>query len=171
MHFQVEHTIRIPFERYYDVVLSDDFLRWAGKKMKVAERSLVRNEESGGLLYRTVRTAWDVSERAQRFLKAPRFELEERLVLDRARHTYTWEYAPSVWANRFSARGSGRLEQAGAHVKRVVEGEITVRVFLLGGRFERKVAERMRAFVTRQGDSVEEYYRTQLAPQGAPAQG
>jgi hypothetical protein len=76
MHFEVEHTIRIPFERYYDVVLSDDFLLWAGKRMKAAERSLVRSEEIGGLVHRSVRTAWDLSERAQRFLKAPRFELE-----------------------------------------------------------------------------------------------
>jgi hypothetical protein len=168
MHFQVEHIIRIPFERYFDVVLSDEFLRWAGKKMKAAERSLVHDEETDGLVHRSVRTAWDLSERAQRFFKAPRFELEERLVLDRLRHSYTWEYVPSVWANRFSARGSGRLEQAGGYVKRVVEGEVKVRVFLLGGRFERRVSERIRAFITRQGDSVEEFYRTQLAPQGTP---
>jgi hypothetical protein len=91
-------------------------------------------------------------------------------VLDRARHTYSWEYVPNAWANRFSARGSGRLEKAGAYVKRVVEGEVKVRVFLIGGRFERRVSERIRAFITRQGDSVEEFYRTQLAPQpvGAP---
>ncbi len=166
MHFQVEHTIRIPFARYYDVVLSADFLAWAGKQMKAAERLVIRSDEVGGLLHRTVRTAWQLSERAQRFLKAPRFELEERLVLDRARHSYTWEYVPNVWASRFSARGSGRIEPAGEHVKRLVEGEVKVRVLFIGGRFERRTSERLQAFVTRQGDAVEEYYRTRLAPAG-----
>jgi hypothetical protein len=166
MHFEVEHVIRVPFARYYELVLSDAFMTWSREQLKAAERSVVRHEELGGKLHRDVRTVWDLSEKAQRWLKTPRFVLEERLVLDRARNEYTWEYAPSVGASRFSAHGRGRLEPAGEHCKRFVEGEVTVRVFLLGGRFERRAVERLRAFVTRQGDAIEEFYRARAQAPG-----
>ena len=163
MHFDVEHTIRIPFDSYFDIVLSDDFNAWVKKRLKQDVREVVRNEERDGVIYRTVRSERILSARAQKFLKVPVLIIEEQQEIRRAAGSYTWAYVPNAGKKRFASSGTGRIEPAGDYLKRHVSGEVTVRIPLIGKRIEKRMVEGIRNNITRVGDALEDYYRKQQA--------
>jgi hypothetical protein len=163
MHFEVDHVIRVPFAKYFDLVLSPDFNDWLKKRLNLIERKILRSEEIDGKLHRVVRAESQLVEAAQKFLKVERLVIEERLVVDRAAHSFTWEYVPNVAVNRFSATGRGRVEPIGANgdqTKRIIEGEVTMKLLLIGGRIERRLVEWIKENMGKAGDLLEEYHRS-----------
>lgn len=163
MHFEVDHVIRVPFAKYFDLVLSPDFNDWLKKRLNLLERKILRSEEIDGKLHRVVRAESQLVEAAQKFLKVERLVIEERLVVDRAAHSFTWEYVPNVAVNRFSATGRGSVEPIGAsgdQTKRIIEGEVTMKLMLIGGRIERRLVEWIKENMGKAGDLLEEYYRS-----------
>ncbi|NMB74830.1 MAG: DUF2505 family protein [Myxococcales bacterium] len=163
MHFEVEHVIRVPFEKYFDLVLSVDYNDWIKKRLNLLERTILRSEEIDGKLHRVVRAESQLVEAAQKFLKVERLIIEERMVIDRATHSFTWEYVPNVAVNRFSATGRGRIEPGGAngeHVRRIIEGEVTMKLLLIGGRIERRLVDWIKENMGKAGDLLEEYHRS-----------
>ena len=161
MHFSVEHTIRIPFEAYFEIVLSDEFNSWVKKRLKQDAREVVRNEEKDGVLYRTVRSERNLSEKAQKFLKVPVLVIEERQEIHRAQGTYTWSFVPNAGKKRFSVQGEGRIEPAGEYLKRHVSGDVQVKIPIIGKRIEKRMVEGVRNNITKIGDALEDYYRKQ----------
>ena len=161
MHFAVEHTIRIPYEAYFDIILSDDFNAWVKKRLKQDQREVVRNDEQDGVLYRTVRSERKLSEKAQKFLKVPVLVIEERQEIRREQGTYTWTFVPNAGQKRFSVQGEGRIEPAGDYLKRHVSGDVQVKIPLIGKRIEKRMVEGVRNNITKIGDALEDYYRKQ----------
>lgn len=163
MHFEVDHVIRVPFEQYFDLVLSPAFNDWLKKRLNLLERAILRSEEIDGKVHRVVRAESQLVEAAQKFLKVERLIIEERLVVDRAARSFTWEYVPNVAVNRFSATGHGRVEPYGPngeHVRRIIEGEVTMKLLLIGGRIERRLVDWIRENMGKAGDLLEEYHRS-----------
>lgn len=163
MRFDVEHTIRIPFDAYFDIVLSDAFNDWVKKKLKQDAREVVRHEERDGVVSRIVRSERTLSEKARKYLKVPTLIIEERQEIRLAEHRYSWEYVPNVGQSRFSAKGTGRIEPAGDYLKRSIEGEVTFKLPLVGKRIERRMVDGIRRNITRVGDALEDYYRNHYA--------
>ena len=76
----------------------------------------------------------------------------EESTYDKARHRFDYRILPNLpesWRDRFQSHGSYQLTQEGALVHRRIEGEIVVRVPLLGRTVEkllvREVTENFRA--------------------------
>jgi len=158
MHFDVDHVIRIPFDSYFDFVLSERFNDWVKKTLQQDERKIVRSEEIDGVLYRTVRSERILSTKAQKYFKVPRLIIEDRQEIRRAEGLFAWEYVPNVGASRFSAKGTGRIEPFGEHVKRTISGDVTFKIPLIGKRIERRVVEWVRENISKIGDALERYY-------------
>jgi len=159
MHFEVEHVIRIPFDKYFETVLSEKFNLWVKNRLKVAERAIVRHEEVAGKIHRTLRVETDLSERARKWLKVNRLIIDENMVIDKATNSYTWEYIPNVGVKRFTASGTGRIAPSGEHVKRTIAGDITVRFAIIGSRIEKRLVEWAKNNMGKAGEMLEEYHR------------
>jgi hypothetical protein len=64
------------------------------------------------------------------------YEQESRLDANRKLH---WEVFPAVAGDKVSARGTMTATSTGTGVERRVEGEVTVRIPLIGGRIEKSI--------------------------------
>jgi len=64
------------------------------------------------------------------------YEQESELTPER---TLKWQVYPTVVPDKVTARGTMVARQAGAGVERLVDGEIAVRIPLVGGRIERAI--------------------------------
>jgi len=60
---------------------------------------------------------------------------------DRARNELQWDVVPTLLSDRVTATGVTRLIPGDGECERVIDGEITVRIPLIGGRIEKKLVE------------------------------
>lgn len=164
MEFDLVHVVRIPVEHYFDVVLSEDFTEWVKRKLQQDERRVIRLEEIDGLVHRTVRSGKDLGPKAQKRFKVPRFVVEEHLVIDRGRGHYTWKYVPNVGAQRVVAEGTGQVESHPDGVQLTIQGEVTFRIPLIGGRIARHMVTWVQENFAKMLDALEGYYRTEYKP-------
>lgn len=68
---------------------------------------------------------------------------------DPERNTLHWEVVPTLLSDRVTAKGVTRVYDHGGECERVIEGEISVRVPLVGGRIEKKLLEEIEASYVR----------------------
>ena len=64
------------------------------------------------------------------------YEQESRLTSDGVLH---WEVFPTVVPDKVTAKGTMRVSASGDGITRVVDGEIKVRIPLVGGRIEKQI--------------------------------
>jgi len=64
------------------------------------------------------------------------YEQESRLDAQRVLH---WEVFPAVWADKVTAKGTMKASSNGTGIERIVDGDITVRVALIGGQVEKQI--------------------------------
>ena len=79
---------------------------------------------------------------AQKVLKqlgVDRISYTEHLTFDIAANEGTWRLEPAALAEKLQSQGRILFVQDGTGVKRIVEGEVSVKVFGLGGMIERLV--------------------------------
>lgn len=140
------------FERVLDDPQLYDKLRLPGiEKIEPLERS-----EDGGRVRRRVRYTPNTDGKIPAFgrsvVKPSMLRWIEESTYDRARHRFDYRILPNLpesWRDRFESHGSYQLTQEGGEVVRRIEGEITVRVPLLGRTVEKllvkEVTENFRA--------------------------
>lgn len=80
----------------------------------------------------------------QKALGAERFSYVQESAHDDARHTTRWTVLPEVLGDRIACSGTASVrELPGGRCERVIEGEITVRVALVGGAIEKAVVDEL----------------------------
>lgn len=158
MDFELVHTLRIPKDEYFDVVLSDDFVRWVKEKMKQDERKVLRFEEKEGVIFRTIRSEKNLGAKAQRHFKVPNFVMDEILEIRKADGRYTWEYVPNIGNNRFSAKGTGAIEPCEQGTRLTIKGEVNFRIPLIGKRIEKHTVAWVQENFHKMLEGLEEFY-------------
>ncbi len=158
MNFELVHTLRIPADEYFDVVLSDEFVRWVKDTMKQDERKVVRFEEKNGTIYRTIRSEKTLGAKAQRHFKVPKFVMEEKQEIRRDDGSYTWEYIPNIGNNRFEARGTGVIDACEQGTRLTIEGEVKFRIPLIGKRIEKHTVAWVEQNFHKMLEGLEEFY-------------
>jgi hypothetical protein len=68
---------------------------------------------------------------------------------DPARNELVWEVLPTLLSERVTAKGTTRVIPGDGECTRIVEGEISVRLPLVGGRIEKKLMEEIEASYVR----------------------
>ncbi len=164
MDFELTHAVRIPFDEYFDVVLSDRFVAWVKEKLQQDEREIVQYEERDGVIHRTVRSERILSAKAQKYFKVPRLIVDERQRIDRDRGEVAWEYVPNVGAKRFTSKGTTAAEAHQDGTLLTVRGEVSFRIPLVGKRIERHSVAWMEDNFHKMLGGLEEFYRTVYAP-------
>lgn len=97
----------------------------------------------------------ELSSAARAVLDPGRLSWVERSRHDLSARTGTFTMEPDHYADRFTCRGTYRIEAAGGGSRRVVEGELKVRAALVGGAVERAIVSGLREHLDEQAPAVD----------------
>ncbi len=140
MKFLIEHTYAgIAPAAYAALHFDESFSIALGDALGLG-RTLLRLDRAGTRIVRHVRCTprRDAGSEAAQVLDDKAAFVEE-LDYDLAAGRGTWRTIPSVFADRVVNRGTLELAAAPGGTRRIVRGEVTVRLFGLGGLVERKI--------------------------------
>lgn len=140
MKFEASHTFRgISLADYEKLYFDEDFNIALCKAVNL-DRTLLKREEKGKHLSRSVKVSprdREIPGPLVKVLGSSRIEYTEQVEYDFGSYKGTWKSISSVMTDKVESSGIFRLEQAGDGVKRVIEGDIKVKVFGVGGVIER----------------------------------
>lgn len=165
MDFELVHTLRIPADEYFDVVLSDDFLSWVKEKMQQDDRKVIRFEQKQGVIYRTIRSEKSLGAKAQRHFKVPNFVMEEHQEIRRDDGRYTWEYVPNIGNRRFEAKGTGQVEPCEQGTRLTIKGDVRFKIPLIGKRIEKHTVAWVKENFHKMLEGLEEFYSRDYKPE------
>ncbi len=140
MKFEASHTFRDISLADYEKLYFDEEFNVALCKALNLDRSLIKREEKGTHLTRAVKVAprdREIPGPVQKIMGTSRIEYTEHVEYDFGAYKGTWKSVSSVMTDKVDSSGTFRFEQAGDGVKRVIGGEIKVKVFGVGGVIER----------------------------------
>jgi hypothetical protein len=164
MQQKLRHTLRIPADKYIAVVTSPVYDEWARRKLGLESRAEIERRETDDSVLRRVKMVRVVSERTRAWIKRDRIAMIDTTEIDKRSNTFTWEIVPDVWADRITARAKGRITPAGPDAcVRELDLEIKVNVFLIGGRIEKALAEKMDDYFVKVNAALEEFYREEFS--------
>jgi hypothetical protein len=109
-------------------------------------RELIAEREEGDLMIRRLRFTphKDLPRPVAKLLGTKKLIYEQENRWDRANSTMTWEVIPSILPGKLSAKGTFKVTQTATGCEQVVEGDIDVKVRLIGGRIEKTIVEEVR---------------------------
>jgi hypothetical protein len=152
MRFSVEHDLPGTLTRLESLITDPGLYERLERALPGIERiELLSSEEVGGVLHRRVRYTPRAHDRVPSFGRS--FVTPEMLIwveesaYDRARQRIDYRTEPNLpehWRNRFDSWGHFTFRQAARGVVRRIEGEITVRVPLIGVLAERVLVRELR---------------------------
>jgi len=139
MKFRVEHTFRgINLEQYESLYFDEDFNNALCTEVKLA-RSLQKRDLNGKHLSRVVTVGPDreIPPAAAKILGASKIEYTEHLEYDMGSYKGTWKTVSSLMTDKVDTKGTFAFREGGGGVVRVVEGDIKVKIFGVGGGVEK----------------------------------
>lgn len=153
MRFSVEHRLPGTLARLESLIADPQLYERLARALPGLERiELIASEEANGVLRRRVRytpRAHDCVPSFGRGLVTPEMLIwVEESVYDRALQRIDYRVEPNLperWRDRVDSRGTFTFRQEPGGVVRRVEGEITVRVPLVGVLAERVLVREVRA--------------------------
>ena len=83
----------------------------------------------------------------------------QQTVLDRSTHRTTFTVTPKVHVERFECGGVMRLTAAGDTTKRVIDGELKIKVPLFGSRAEGLIVPGLRTRMNREAELLDEWLK------------
>jgi len=141
MKFRVEHTFRdITLEEYEKLYFDETFGIALCKAVKLA-RTLDKRELKDGRLVRIVRVGpdRDIPPTVAKILGTSRIEYTEHVDYKQGSFHGTWKTVSSIFTEKVDAHGTFGFADEDDGVLRVLEGEVTVKIFGIGGVIERFV--------------------------------
>ena len=141
MQFRIEHVFRnITLEQYGKLYFDEDFNIAMCEDVKLARR-VVERDVTPERVHRVLVVGPDreIPAPAAKVLGSNRIEYTEHLDFDFGTYTGQWKTVSSLMTEKVDARGSLRFSDAGGGVRRVVEGDIKVKIFGVGTMVEKFV--------------------------------
>ena len=144
MEFRLEHTLPANIAYAWQTVMSEDFAEKSYAQSGI-ERRLISSEERNGKVYILLHVK--VLERmpgvAAKVLGSDQLEWNQRQIIDHSTHTMQWQIEiPN--AKQVSAQGTFTLLPRGAECVRVVDGDVRVKIPLVGRKAEEHVCAKLR---------------------------
>lgn len=165
MKFEASHTFRGITLADYEKLYFDEPFNIALCKALNLDRSVIKREEKGTHLSRAVKVAprdREIPGPVQKVMGTSRIEYTEHVEYDFGTYKGTWKSVSSVMTDKVESSGTFRLEQTPDGVKRVIGGEIKVKVFGVGGVIERFIV----ADIEKSYEQAAEFTRRWIASGG-----
>ena len=148
MDFEFHHTIPAPPEDVAEVLLDRKFQSSLTKLGALSERKVLsQKKDSDGLIHRRIRCVLDIDVEgvAKKFIGGADPAWVEEAVWHPEDMVWKWEVHPEVAKELLEASGTISLKPTKTGTKRVVEGQLKVRVPIYGGRVEGWVVEGLKS--------------------------
>ena len=147
MRFRIEQRLAAPTERVETVLLDGDWYRAVHASEAVWAPELLEVEDEGGPvvgLRVRYRFRGRLNAAAARVLDPARLSWVEVSTLDRGSHTIDLRFEPDSYADKLRFTGSIVLRPEGATTVRQLDGDVKVRVPLVGGKVEGAIVSGLR---------------------------
>lgn len=165
MKFTMTHTFEVDrptFEKYLN---DPELIEMARAIPALKTRALVDYRENGKL--RTWRfrvdAATEIPERARAVVKPEMLAWIEESTWDPDRHLFTWQIHPTHFADRLECRGTWALFEEGPRTRRVIEGDLRVKVLLVGRIVEEFVVARVKEQFEAEAEVQKRFYAGKIA--------
>lgn len=93
-------------------------------------------------------------------IKPEMLEWVEESTYDRERHRFDYRIVPNIperWHDRFKSHGSYAVSEVGGKVRRVIDGEVMIKVTLVGGMAERYVIGQVKKNFDQEADGLRKF--------------
>jgi hypothetical protein len=159
MRFRVEQVIAGPVDAVARLYTEPRFYARLGELPKIGAPELLDRREDGSVVHLAVRYRFtgDLSAAVTKVVDPAKLTWVEESVHDLERHTVTLQMQPDNYADRLRFDGSMRFEATddGA-TRRIAEGDVAVRVPLLGRAVEGAIVSGLREHLEAELAVVEE---------------
>ena len=135
MRFRIEQIVAGPVDAVARVYTQPRFYELLGELPKLGKPEVLDRREDGSLVHLSVRFRFtgQLSPAVTKVVDPARLTWVEESVHDLERFTVTFRMMPDNYADRLRLAGSSRFEPSGdGRTRRVAEGDVAVRVPLLG---------------------------------------
>ncbi len=142
MKFSADHTFTgIDLTAYETLHFDEEFQDALCVSVKLARDCEKLEESDDGQISRAVRVGPDreIPPAAQRVLGGKRLDYTEHLEYRRGAWKGTWRTEPSLMADKVDCKGTIEFLEVPGGVRRLVHGEIKVKLFGVGGMVEKLI--------------------------------
>ncbi|HKN40431.1 MAG TPA: DUF2505 family protein [Acidimicrobiia bacterium] len=159
MRFQIEQQIAGPVEAVARLYTEPRFYERLGELPKLGRPEVLERREDGSVVHLAVRFRFTghLSPAVTRMVDPAKLSWVEESVHDLEGHTVTFHMQPDNYADRLRFEGSSRFEADGDDgTRRVAEGDVVVRVPLVGRAVEGAIVSGLREHLAAEVAVVEE---------------
>jgi hypothetical protein len=159
MRFQIEQVFAGPVEAVARVYTEPRFYERLGDLPKLGRPEVLDRRENGAEVHLAVRFRFtgQLSSAVTKMVDPAKLSWVEESVHDVEHHTVTFHMKPDNYADRLRFDGSSRFEAAGdGETRRVSEGDVVVRVPLVGRAVEGAIVSGLREHLAAEVAVVEE---------------
>jgi hypothetical protein len=160
MRFQLEQVIDGPVDAVARVYTETRFYELLGELPKLGRPEVLDRSEDGSVVRLAVRFRFtgNLSPAVTRMIDPGRLSWVEESVHDLEHHTVTFHMKPDNYADRLRFDGSSRFEPAGdGRTRRLAEGDVVVRVPLVGRAVEGAIVSGLREHLAAEVEVVERF--------------
>jgi Protein of unknown function (DUF2505) len=158
--FNLEHSFAAPIDVVEAAMFDPAFVESTRLPDVGPPKVLSRDEDADTVTLRVdYHYTGSLDSLARRVLRADDVTWVQQTVLDRSTHRTTFTVAPKVHAERFECGGVMRLTAAGDTTKRVIDGELRIKVPLFGSRAEGLIVPGLRTRMNREAELLDEWLK------------
>ena len=158
MRFQIEQQIAGPVEAVARLYTEPRFYERLGELPKLGRPEVLERREDGSVVHLAVRFRFTghLSPAVTKMVDPAKLSWVEESVHDLEGHTVTFHMQPDNYADRLRFEGSSRFEADGDDgTRRVAEGDVVVRVPLVGRAVEGAIVSGLREHLAAEVEVVE----------------
>jgi hypothetical protein len=142
MRLFCEHRIPTSAADFWEWIHSADYEARVARALGLTEYRELERREEAGTVYRRLRVAAPLPSSfapiLSRIARVDEVAYVEEQWRSKGAHLVRWRMTPEILAERVRVAGELRLEPAGSrHCRRILEGEISARIFGVGALLER----------------------------------
>lgn len=156
MRFSVEQLFEAPATEVAQALADPALYEALPDLRKLSRPDVVAHDIEGDVVHLSLRYRFDgdLSSAARAVVDPARLTWVERSIHDLATHTGTYTMDADHYADRFRCSGTFRYVDSGSGCRRIVEGDLRVRVPLVGGAVERAIVSGLREHLDQQAPAV-----------------
>ena len=159
MLFKLEHSLPADINHAWSTIMREEFFSKSYAQSGI-ERTLLSSEARDGKLFTVVRVKVlePLSKTAAKVLGTTQLEWTQQQVIDDATHTMHWRInIPN--AKQVSAQGTFQLVPNGMECTRIVDGNVQVKIPIVGRKAEEHVCSKLRKSYEESARFTQEWLR------------
>lgn len=142
MKIYASHHLPCPPETFWRLYFDDEYKEALDREMDLAEHVILEDTPRGDrrLIRARITPRREVPRAVQKVIKSATLGYEEERLYDAQRSQIDWKALHAALGSRFHCQGLFRVDPEGDGCRRVLEGEIRVKILGVGKLIERGIA-------------------------------